>query len=81
MSRKASSKRAFSGKEEVVVEAAASEVGKNFVLISEDVTELEASVLGDDVVGEPLSYQDNNLGWYQAIFQDSLILTIILYND
>ena len=52
--------------------ASASEDGNNFVLISEDVSELEASVLGDDVLGEPLNYQDNNLGECLSRFENDV---------
>ncbi len=36
--------------------------GDNFMLVLDDVSHLEETVLDADVIGEPLSYQDNAIG-------------------
>ena len=49
-------------------DSASDQVVDSFVLIMDNVTKLEDPLLRDDVVGEPLTSQDNNLGmffWHQ----------------
>ena len=43
-------------------DSAFSQVVDNFVLIMDNVTEIEDQLLRNDVIGEPLTYQDNNRG-------------------
>ena len=43
----------------------------NFVLIMENVSQIEDQLLRNDVIGEPLTYQDNNLGMYSSRRSDN----------
>ena len=43
-------------------ESMSSVVEDNFVLITDDVSDFEDELLRNAVIGEPLTYQDNNLG-------------------
>ena len=45
-------------------DTASDQVVGSFVLIMDNVTEMEDHLLRNDVVGEPLTSQDNNLGMY-----------------
>ena len=46
-------------------DSAFSQVVDNFVLIMDNVTEIEDQLLRNDVIGKPLTYQDNNRGMYE----------------
>ena len=48
-------------------DSAFSEVVDNFVLIMDNATEIEDQLLRNDVIGEPLTYLDNNLGMYVRV--------------
>ena len=46
-------------------DSAFNQVVDSFVLIMDNVTEIEEQLLRNDVIGEPLSYQDMYLGMYR----------------
>ena len=46
-------------------ESMSSEVEDNFVLVMDDVSDFEDELLRNAVIGEPLTYRDDNLGRYE----------------